>query len=99
MGGRRGSDMKASALLAELDAAGIHLTREDDNLRVRAERGVSLAPYLERIKANKPALLRELLQRQIVAALDVEPAIFNRIEYDRFWTVWHAENAKEASTP
>ena len=28
--------MTAAALLAELEAAGIHLTREGDNLRVRA---------------------------------------------------------------
>jgi len=85
--------MSASALLVELASAGIHLTREGDNLRVRAAPGVSLAPYMERIKAHKPELLKELLQRRIVEAATVEPDAFDRPEYDRLWRLWHAYDA------
>jgi len=91
--------VSAAALLAELAAAGIHITREGDDLRVRVRRGTSIAAYLERITAQKPALLREVLQRQIIQALDVEPAHFNREEHDRLWTLWRAQDATEDSTP
>jgi hypothetical protein len=85
----------ADALLAELDGVGIHVTREGDNLRVRAELGISLVPYVERIAAQKPALLRVLRQRRIIAALDVEPEDFKCEEYDRLWVIWHTQDAKE----
>ena len=91
--------MSAPAFLAELEAAGIRVTREDDNLRVRAEPGISLAPYLERITANKPVLLRELLERRIIEAVTVEPAHFDRPAYDALWVLWHAQDTKEESTP
>jgi hypothetical protein len=52
--------MSATALLAELAAADIHLTRVGENLKVRARPDV-LARYRERIAANKRALL-ELLR-------------------------------------
>ena len=90
--------MTAAALLAELEAAGINLTREGDNLRVRAQPGVSLAPYVERIRAHKPELLKEVLQRRIVEALNAEPENFNRAEYDHLWRLWHVQDAKEEST-
>jgi len=89
----------AAALLAELSAAGIHLTREGDNLRVRMRPGTSLNLYTDHIRANKPALLRELLQRRIIEALDVEPEDFDRIAYDRLWVLWHTQDVKEESTP
>jgi hypothetical protein len=91
--------VSAAALLVELAGVGIHLTGEGDNLRVRAEPGISLSPYLERIKPHKSALLKALLQRQIVAALDVTRQGFDRAEYDRLWMLWHTQDAKEESTP
>jgi hypothetical protein len=91
--------VSAATLLAELDALGIHLTREGDNIRVRAEPGISLAPYVERIRASKPALLREVLQRRIIAALDVEPHDFDRPAYERLRELWRTEDMKEQSTP
>jgi hypothetical protein len=87
--------MSAVALLAELEAVGIHLAREHDRLRVRGEPGVRLGPYLERITPHKPALLQALLQREIVAAVSAEPAEFNRDAYDRLWLRWHAQDTRE----
>jgi hypothetical protein len=85
----------AATLLAELNETGIHLTREGDNLRVRATPGISLAPYVKRITAQKAALLRELLQRRIIQALDVEPAHFDREEYNHLCVLWHVHESKE----
>ena len=56
--------MSGAALIAELAAAGIHVTREGDNLRVRGEPGVRLAPYTERLREHKPALLVALRERE-----------------------------------
>jgi hypothetical protein len=56
-------------LLAELDAAGVHLTRERDHLRVRGGPGASLAAYTERIREMKPALLALLREREVIADL------------------------------
>jgi hypothetical protein len=49
--------MSSHALLAELEAAGVHLTRVVDDLRYETRPGVTIAPYRERILANKPVLL------------------------------------------
>jgi hypothetical protein len=87
--------MSAPALLADLEAVGIHITREGDNMRVRANPGVLLSPHVDQLRANKPALLRELLQRQIIAALDVEPHDFDRRTYERLCMLWHTEDMKE----
>lgn len=57
--------MNAAALLAELDAAGIHLACEGDRLRVRGEPGVRLAPYVERLREHKPALRAALREREV----------------------------------
>jgi hypothetical protein len=86
--------LSAPALLAELEAGGIYLTRVGDNLKVRGAPGVILAPALERIAAHKPALLKELLKRQIVDAVDVEPADFDRQRYDDLWSRYQALEAK-----
>jgi hypothetical protein len=91
--------VSVSGLLAEVAAAGIQVTRDGDNLRVRVRRGTSLAPYMERITANKPALLRELLQRQIVQTLDVDRDDFDRPAFDALWVRWHTQDATEDSTP
>jgi hypothetical protein len=58
-----------ATLLAELDAAGIHLTRAGDRLRVRSESGASLAAYTERIRAARPSLLALLRERESIAEL------------------------------
>jgi hypothetical protein len=49
--------VSAHALVADLDAAGVHLTRVGDDLRFETQPGVTIAPYRERILASKPALL------------------------------------------
>jgi hypothetical protein len=59
-----------ATLLAELDAAGIHLTRQGERLRVRSESGASLAAYTERIREVKPALLALFREREGIADLD-----------------------------
>ena len=85
--------MSAAALLDELEAAGVRLSLAGDELRFQTRPGVRIAPYRERITASKPALLVELLQARIIAAVDVEPADFDRAEYDRLWTLWKAHEA------
>ena len=91
--------MTAAALLDDLAAAGVRLALAGDDLRYQTRPGVSISPHRERITAHKPALRRELLQRQIVAAVTVAPEHFNRAEYDRLWALWHAQDAKEKSRP
>jgi hypothetical protein len=91
--------VSATDLLTDLEAAGVRLSLAGDDLRYQTRPGVSIAPHTERITMHKRALCRELLQRQIIAVLDVEPAHFNREEYDRLCVLWHAQDAKEESTP
>jgi hypothetical protein len=87
----------AAALLAELNAAGIRVTRQDDQLRVRANPGVSITPFRESITGHKPALLAELrLREQIVSAAPVAEASFDRAAYDELWRRW-AELQERAS--
>jgi hypothetical protein len=62
-------------LLRELEAAGVHVTREGDTLRVRGEPGVSLVPYRDVIREYKPALLAELQAREEVAGMGLNPAL------------------------
>ena len=90
--------MTARALLAELDAVGIAVTREGDNLNVRGEPGVSLTPYLDRIRDHKPALLATFhLQDQIVAAASAAQDAFDRVLYDELWQRWHELQGQEAN--
>jgi hypothetical protein len=89
----------AAALLDGLNAAGVHLSLAGDDLRYQTRPGVSISPHMEQITAHKPALRRDLLQRQIVAVITVAPEHFNRAEYDRLWVLWHAQDAKEESRP
>jgi hypothetical protein len=56
--------MSARTLLAELEAAGMRLSLAGDDLRFQTRPGVSIAPYRERILANKPALLATLRQHE-----------------------------------
>jgi hypothetical protein len=85
--------VSARALLVELEAAGVRLSLAGDDLRFQTRRGVSITPYRECITAHKPALLVELLQRRIIEAVTVEPATFDRVEFDRLWALWTAHDA------
>ena len=88
--------MSAAALVAALDAAGIHVARKDDQLRVRAEPGVRLAPYVEELREHKPALLTLLaLQDEIVRMASAERDAFDRQHYDALWERWHALQDEE----
>jgi hypothetical protein len=78
--------VNARDFLAELAVAGVHLSVAGDDLKVRGEPGVSLAPHLDRIRTYKPALLAELLRVRIVGVVTVEPAHFERDEYERLWS-------------
>jgi hypothetical protein len=84
-----------TALLADLEAAGVRLSLAGDDLHYQTRPGVSIAPYRDHIRANKPVLLREVLQRQIVAAVNVEREDFDRLDYDTLWTRYHALNAEK----
>ena len=86
--------MSAAALLAELEAARVQLSLAGVDLRFQTRPGVRVAPYREQIVAHKPALLVELLQRRIIEVVTVEPADFDRAEYDRLWTRWHELEAR-----
>ena len=72
-----------ASLLADLDAVGVCLSLAGDDLRYRTRPGVSIAPYVVRIAAHKSALLREILQRRIVEAVDVAPEHFDAEQYDQ----------------
>ena len=86
--------MSARTLLAELDATGISVTREGDNLRVRGNPGVSITPDMSRIKAHKPALLAALhVRERIVTAASVERSLFDRDHYDALWAEWYAHES------
>lgn len=83
--------MTARELLAELEAAGITVTCEGQDLRVRANPGVTLTPYLDRIRKMKPellALLEQSLQARIVAAATVDPGQFDRALFDSLMADW-----------
>jgi hypothetical protein len=90
--------MTVSALLAALDAADIHITRDGDSLRVRAEPGVGLAPYVADLRQHKPALLALFaLQDEIVAAATAAQSAFDRQHYDSLWERWYALQEQEAT--
>jgi hypothetical protein len=91
--------MTVGDLLAALKTAGIDLTRIGDDLRIRATLGVNLSLYLEQIREHKAALLKELLQQQIIAAVNVDPPNFDRSVYDHLWVLWQTQEAKKDSTP
>ena len=89
--------MSARALLAELDAAGVRLSLAGIDLRYETRPSVSIEPYREHIVANKPVLLTELLKVEIMAALNVEPADFDRPAYLRLMARWYAAEADVAA--
>jgi hypothetical protein len=80
--------MSARVLLDELDAAGVRLFLAADDLRYQTRPGVSIAPYRERITAEKPALMAELLKQRIIDVVTVDPATFDRAGYERLWALW-----------
>ena len=85
--------MSAATLLAELEAAGVHLSLAGDALRVQTRPGVSIAPYRERIATHKPALLLDLLKAAIVAAATAPSDDFDRQHFDRLWAQHEAQEA------
>jgi hypothetical protein len=91
--------VSAAEFLARLEAAGVRLSLAGDDLHFQARPGVSITSYQDRIRANKPALLRELLQREIVATVDTEPTQFNRPVFLALWARWQAQGGEEQSTP
>jgi hypothetical protein len=91
--------VSAAELLADLEAGGLAVTRIGDDLRVRAVPGVRLAPYRERVLEHKPALLTELLQQEIVAAVNVDPNDFDRVAYDHLWLPWRIQEGERNCTP
>jgi hypothetical protein len=88
--------MSAPALLREIEAAGIRLHREGDRLRAEIPPGADLAPFRERIQAAKPALMRELLQRESVATATVGPKHFDRKRFGGLQQQWSALPDPEA---
>ena len=52
--------MNPAVLLANLEAAGVEVSRDGDNLRVRGKPGVRLAPYVDLIRRHKLKLLAVL---------------------------------------
>ena len=90
--------MSADTLLHELAEAGVRLIRTGDDLLYETQPGIRIAPFVEHILANKPNLLKQLLQREIVAAVAVEPEHFGRQSYDELWSRYHALEAKEPNS-
>jgi hypothetical protein len=88
--------MSAAALLAELEAAGVRLTLAGGDLRYRTRAGISIVPYRERIVTHKPALVAELLKARIIAVVTVDPALFDREEYERLLALREAHEATGA---
>ena len=89
--------MNVTALLAELDAAGIRLGRDGDDLVADVLPGAELDAYRERIQQNKPALVKELLQREIVEAAAAVGGAFDRDAYDALWVRWYTLRDQEHS--
>jgi hypothetical protein len=87
--------MSVPTLLAELDAAGIHLRRAGEDLLAEVPPGASLDPYRERIRTSKRALLAELLRGEIVAALYADPRDFDRDAYLALVERWRACSGEE----
>ena len=73
-------------LLTELEEAGVHLSLAGVDLRYQTRPGVRIDSYKERISSVKKELITELLRREIVAAVDVEPEDFDRPHYDDLWS-------------
>lgn len=89
--------MSARALLAVLEAAGVRLSLADDDLRFQTRAGVSIAPFRAHIASHKPAIMAELLKARIIEAVTVDPARFDRAEYDRLVAQWEALDGLDAA--
>jgi hypothetical protein len=89
--------LSAQVLLRELEDASIRLHRNGDRLRAEIAPTSSLDPYRDRIHQLKPEVLKELLQREIVAAASADPAHFDRDAYDALWSQWRVLEAQETS--
>jgi 5-enolpyruvylshikimate-3-phosphate synthase len=91
--------MSARGLLAELNAAGIRVSRDGDKLKVKARPGVSIDNWIACIRDHRLGLLAEIVKAEVVAAASVEPARFDRSRFDTLMQRWHALDAHEDSKP
>ena len=82
--------MSAAALIAELAEAGIRVRLDGSGLVADALPGAELDAYRERIARYKPAILRELLQREVLEAAAAVGDAFDRVAYDALWARWYA---------
>jgi hypothetical protein len=90
--------VSASAMVDELRAAGIRLSRDGGDLVADVLPGAKLDPYRDRIAQCRPALLAELdLREQIVAAATAAQSAFDRQHYDVLWERWHALQDQDAT--
>ena len=88
--------MSAGAFIDELAGMGIRLSRDGDDLAADVLPGASLAPYRDRIREHKPALLNLLaLQDEIVRTASAARDAFDRQLYDGLWERWHALHDEE----
>jgi hypothetical protein len=87
---KEGPAVNALNFLDELASVGIRLTRDDRDLIVDIAPGSSIEPFRDRIAEMKSALVRELLQREIVAAATVKIDQFDRQSYDELVELWNA---------
>jgi hypothetical protein len=89
--------VSAGALVDELAADGVRLSLAGDDLCYQTQPGASIAPYQERIREHKPAVLAELRRRaEIVAAASAVHARFDRQHFDELWRRW-SELQEEAT--
>lgn len=85
--------MNAEIMLDMLASNGIRLLRNGANIDADIAEGADITPHLDMIREHKGALLAALdLRARIIAAATIDPARFNRDEYNRLWACWNALN-------
>lgn len=82
--------MSTIDLLAECTAAGISISRDGDDLRIRASRDADLARLATRIRDNKPALHEQLLKQEIMALAHGPTDSFDRERFNTLFAEWKA---------
>jgi hypothetical protein len=84
-------------LMTEMASAGIRLLRDGDALRVEIPAGVTIDAYRERLAKHKPAILTELLQREILEAAAAMGDAFDRDAWSALWARWYALRDQQRS--
>jgi hypothetical protein len=88
--------VNAEHFLDALQVAGVRLCRDGGDLFADVLPGVDIAPYVDRIRTDKLALLAALaLREEIIAAATIAPAHFDRTAYDAHWRDWYTLAAQE----